>query len=787
MVGRRILACLLFTTVFAALGGCGEAKLKLDLGPKEETVREPTPRERFAFSNYRETGDLDKIRERGVIRFVSLTGPREDYLPRTAVVSQQHFDLANKFAKHLGLEAKWIQADTPELAIEMVEQGYADVLADNFTETEERRERIQFSVPVMHVYQQLVTAGKKPDIDDLSQLRNTRIVVLEGSVHVKTARELIAKFPQAKLTMEALPLNDNVDALMDYTQEHRNTLAIFDSNVIERMRDYRDDVQVIANVSELDRIAWGARKNSPFMHLALNNFLTMNLVRGEYKRVSDWKAIKESGVVRLLTRNSPFSYFLWKGVLMGFDYDMAKAFADQHDLELQVVVVPYQYDIVEWLEEGRGDIAGAALNITRERIDRGMAFSTPYLEMPLQVVSNKKDPPIATLMDLNGRTLTMRTHSSFIEYGEVLRDSGIDVKVEIADPEVSYQQLIDMVASGEVDATLADSSGIAVEAVLLSELQPGAVITDPLPQAWMMLAQNTELLEKVNDFIKKFRKSDEYKQKYNAYFKPNQRFAQRIQARIVPGQDLSPYDALVKASAAEHRFDWRMVVAQMWQESNFNPKAVSPVGAQGLMQVMPRTAEEMGYPPPLFDPERGIKAGVKYLNWVRDRFDPSLSLDNLLWFTLASYNAGYGHLLDAQRLAEELGLDPNVWFGNVEQAMLKLSEPRYFNNARYGYVRGAEPVQYVRNISNLYKAYTDVAPSEVAARWLVSDIIRRESAQSCRYARWTPSADGHRSPAPAEKWRQSGGGFCPPRSRARLSFPGHWLWPPSPPLSAVSE
>ncbi|WHI53440.1 transglycosylase SLT domain-containing protein [Microbulbifer sp. MLAF003] len=118
----------------------------------------------------------------------------------------------------------------------------------------------------------------------------------------------------------------------------------------------------------------------------------------------------------------------------------------------------------------------------------------------------------------------------------------------------------------------------------------------------------------------------------------------------------------------------------------------------------------------MFEPERGIKAGVKYMDWVRDRFNPALPTVNKLWFTLASYNAGYGHLLDAQRLAEQLGLDPNVWFDNVEVAMLKLAQPQYFKRARYGYVRGSEPVQYVRNISNLYKAYVEMMSDDVSMR-----------------------------------------------------------------------
>ncbi|WP_250461938.1 transporter substrate-binding domain-containing protein [Microbulbifer litoralis] len=683
--------------------------------PKTETdtASRPSLRQQFQLDNYIEIGDLSALRKRGIIRFVSLSGPEENHLPRSEVVTQSHFDLANQFARRLKLEAKWVQADTPKEAIQMLLDGHADVLADNFTDTEKRRELFSFSIPVFHTQQHLVTGSDGPDISDPDKLENVEIVVNANTTHVDTARQLIDAHPDAGLTLREVPLNDRLDDLLDLVNEHPNTITILDSNVVEGLRSYRDDVHIGAAVSEQENIAWGVRKESRYLRARINNFLTGNLVQFHSERFADWDEIRESGVIRLLTYNHPTSYFLWKGLLMGFDYDLARAFAEKHDLQLQVVVVPHDQELIDWLMTGRGDIAGSSTTITQARIDRGVAFTTPYLEMREQVVSNSDSPKIEDVRDLAGRTLTLRAYSSFIKTAEAIRDSGIDVEIEVAPEEMSYSQIINMIADGELDATIVDAHAAKIESSLRDSLVPGLYTSDPRPQGWMVLPQNTELKKKLDRFLKKFRETEEYQRKYQAYFEPNKRFTQKVRARIIPGRDISPFDQLVRNSALEHQFDWRLVVAQMWQESNFNPDAVSPVGAQGLLQVMPATAEEMGYPPPLFDPERGIKAGVKYLDWVRDRFDPTLPTDNKLWFTLASYNAGYGHLLDAQRLAKELGLDPDIWFDNVEVAMLKLSEPRYFNKARYGYVRGAEPVQYVRNISELYKAYSEVISGDI--------------------------------------------------------------------------
>jgi membrane-bound lytic murein transglycosylase F len=170
---------------------------------------------------------------------------------------------------------------------------------------------------------------------------------------------------------------------------------------------------------------------------------------------------------------------------------------------------------------------------------------------------------------------------------------------------------------------------------------------------------------------------------------------------------ISPYDDLVRRAAEAHGFDWRLVVAQMYQESRFDPDAESWAGARDLMQVLPRTAQELGIDD-LHDPEKSVEAGLRYLEWVRERFPASLDPAERMWFTLAGYNAGHGHVRDARRLARRLGHDPDRWFGHVERAMLKLSEPEYANRARHGFVRGREPVQYVRAIRDRYQAYVDL-------------------------------------------------------------------------------
>ena len=177
---------------------------------------------------------------------------------------------------------------------------------------------------------------------------------------------------------------------------------------------------------------------------------------------------------------------------------------------------------------------------------------------------------------------------------------------------------------------------------------------------------------------------------------------------------ISPYDKLVQKYAEEYGFDWRLIAAQMYQESRFNPKARSSSGARGLMQLMPRTASSLGIKD-LDKPANSIKAGVKYLDWLRDRFSDELPLAERLWFSLAAYNAGAGHVHDARRLAKSIGRDPDRWFFQTETAMLLLSQKEYASKARYGFVNGEEPVNYVRDIKQRFEAYVELGSTQLGS------------------------------------------------------------------------
>jgi len=170
-------------------------------------------------------------------------------------------------------------------------------------------------------------------------------------------------------------------------------------------------------------------------------------------------------------------------------------------------------------------------------------------------------------------------------------------------------------------------------------------------------------------------------------------FHQRVKAK------LSRFSPFIKAAAKKHGFDWRLIAAQIYQESHLNPWAKSHAGARGLMQIMPSTGESLGIDD-LFDPVENINAGVQHLKNLFEHFETAKGHDRLL-IALAAYNIGQGHIQDARKLAKKKGLDPNKWESLTETLPL-LRYKKYYQKARYGFCRGNEPIRYIKQIMIYY-------------------------------------------------------------------------------------
>ena len=627
--------------------------------------------------------DWPAILERGVIRFVRHGFEAFDTLPSQGLSKERYRFLAEQFAERHGLHAEWVVSPDVDGLLVALEEGRADVAVATLTVTETREQRVAFTVPLTISREWVIGTGEG---------------VFGVPAGTSYEESLAAHYPEAPRVAVAGvfdPLN-----IRTLIEDGAFDTTIMDEAAARVVVRTSPEIRRLAELPEARRIAWAVRKENPALRQVLDDFLTEHhTVADEPSEFRDWEAIRASGQLRLLTISSPVTHYLWRGERLGFEYELVKQFADSHGLDLAVIVARDHLELVEGLLTGRGDLVAAGWVETPARAAEGLLFTRHYLEIQETFVTAAD--PVTDLTDLAGRTVTVPEATSYLA-----TLGGLEGDFEVEATERSSHAILEAVAEGEIDVTLVDSHRAELAALFEPRLALGLAVEPTVQLVWAVGPLRADLKSELDAFLDAGYRGLEFNSLYNKYFVNRRRQARQREHRVTD-DELSQYDALVKPAAEAEDFDWRLIVAQMYQESGFDPDTVSFAGARGLMQVMPRTAEELGVDPAeLAVPEVGIDAGVRYLAWVRERF-PDLPPGEQLWFALAAYNAGPGHVRDGRRLARQLGLDGSLWFGHVEEAMNRLSDPEYASRAAYGYVRGSEVTRYVRNIRDRYRGYVD--------------------------------------------------------------------------------
>ncbi|AHE97212.1 MltF family protein [Thioalkalivibrio paradoxus] len=659
-----------------------------------------------------ETGDLDALLERGSLRVVVPgTALGEPSLPRQGSPMAQQRELAESFAASLGLDLELVPVFRLGEMLPLLEQGRADLVAANLTVTASRQERVDFSLPIDHVYETVLVSAADDSIESIEDLQGRRIMADPATSFWETLSALREEYPDLHL----LPTPDHLDdeAPLDMIAAGDIDATVRDSNIAEMYLGYRSDLRQAFALGERQAIAWAVRRGTPDLLAALNRFLTTEqLTRPrEAQYLGDLPELKERRVLRILLPNTAASYFLWRGELVGFEYEMAKRFAEQQGMRLEVVVPPRPELVFEWLETGRADIAGGFLEISDLDESRPVSYTRPWHFAQPYLVSRAGAGELDDWDALHGSTVAAAADSQLwaelsplaVEHGVTLVPLSI-----VGDAEEVILRLV----AGEFDYAVLEEHLLAVELAQRDDILKQFPVGEPIEHAWAVRLTDQALREALNEFFRVEYRGKIYNILYRRYFQDERNIRRHQDERVRGVGQLSPWDDLVREHAAPFDFDWRLIIAQMYQESRFDAQARSPYGATGLMQLMPRTAAELGVRD-LTDPEANVRGGIQYLHNMRERVSGDLSVADRVWFALAAYNAGLGHVIDARRLAAQKGWDRDRWFDNVENAMLLLSQRRYFSQARHGYVRGSEPVAYVDRISARYKAYVQLTEEQL--------------------------------------------------------------------------
>jgi membrane-bound lytic murein transglycosylase F len=411
------------------------------------------------------------------------------------------------------------------------------------------------------------------------------------------------------------------------------------------------------------------------------------------------KRIQKSGEITVVTRNTAYSYYIYRDQPMGFEYEMAQAFAEYLGVRMQVKVVDKWEDMVTALNDGSAAFIAASSPIIPKWQPR-VAFSDGYMEVAQQIITHRKNARIESVEDLSGKTIDVRKGSVYQKRLLELKNQGIDLAIRLHD-DLPTEELIQKVADGEISFTIANSNIILINQRSFPGAFSAGSINDRIRLGWAVNPKSNELLECINAFLKLIKKNGKFDAIYSKYYGDNhdfnyvdlKAFHRRVKAR------LSRYSPFIKVAAKKHGFDWRLIAAQMYQESHLNPWAKSRAGARGLMQIMPRTSKSLGVTD-LFDPVQNINAGVQHLKNLYEHFDKVKGEDRLL-ISLAAYNIGQGHIQDARNLAKKRGLDPNKW-DSLTKTLPLLRYRKYYKNTKYGFCRGNEPIRYIKQIMIYY-------------------------------------------------------------------------------------
>ena len=422
----------------------------------------------------------------------------------------------------------------------------------------------------------------------------------------------------------------------------------------------------------------------------------------------DLDSLKKKGTVRVLVSADLGFYYIEKGQPKGIIAEFIHHFElhlhkKKINVNVQVIPVPRD-DLLNALEAGFGDIAVANLTITPQRL-KYVDFSDPIINNSQEwLVSSKSTQTISSFKELSGKEVWVRASSSYFEslqlINKKLSSEGIPpIYIQFLEENLQDYELMEMINQDILPITVIDSH----KSQLWTKIMDNIIIHKELPIridasiGWAMRKNSPQLKSEVNRYVKKIKQGSFLGNViYNKYLDNSKWLKKALNPNTV--EQFNALAVLFEQYADQYKFDWLMISAQAYQESRFNNRLVSHMGAVGIMQVLPKTAKEPYINIKNFRQlEHNIHAGVKYMSFVHKRYfqKPEITKENQMYFSLAAYNAGPANVRKMRKMAVKHGYDPNVWFNNVE-----IMARKYVSK---------EPVHYVTNISRYYVIYKQIA------------------------------------------------------------------------------
>lgn len=430
--------------------------------------------------------------------------------------------------------------------------------------------------------------------------------------------------------------------------------------------------------------------------------------------VVDFEQIRQSGELTIITLSSSYSYFIYKDEPMGYDYDLAKDFADYYGLKLNVKVAENPTRLIEMLRNGDGDLVAYPINVQNELKDSIIYCGPEQISHQVLVQrANRGDTLITDVSELIGKEVYVKNGTKYHQRLQNLDKElgyGIIIK-DIAKDTVTTEDLIEMVSLGKIKYTMSDDYVAKLNRTYYRNINITLPLSFDQRSYWIVRKNTPELARVLNDWVALANNTPVYKAITKKYFELSKMpfDGEYIVPKDLPKGNISVFDALFKKYAKNTDFDWYFLAAIAYQESRFQTNLSSWAGATGLMGLMPGTAVALGISEDdRTNPDLSIMASVKLLNRLDKIFKGVTDEESRLKFILAAYNGGHGHVKDAQALADKYGGSPYDW-ETVRKYLELKSNPDFYNDpvCKNGYLRGNETLAYVDQVLRYWHTFKE--------------------------------------------------------------------------------
>ena len=416
---------------------------------------------------------------------------------------------------------------------------------------------------------------------------------------------------------------------------------------------------------------------------------------------STLEQVKSQGELVIVTRNGPTTHYEGPFGATGPEYDLANLFAEHLGVTLKVKTASSLNDIIPMIAEREAHFAAAGLTVTEERRKR-IRFSSAYQTISQQVVyrtGNKRPKSLNDIIDEPIEVIAGSSHAAHLQ------------KVSMQYPtlnwsetdEIGNDELLAKVWNKEARYAIADSNNVQMNQRFYPELRVAFDLTGPQQLAWAFpLGDDHSLYLEAQQFLKMVKENGQLDQIMERHYGHIQDFdyvGTRTFMRHI-NKRLPSYIDYFHEASTQNDMDWRLLAAVGYQESHWNPRAVSPTGVRGIMMLTRATAADMGYTNRI-KPRNSIMGGGRYLAQLKKRLPDRIQDPDRTWFALAAYNIGMGHLHDARIITQKRGGNPDKWM-DVKDNLPLLMQKRWYKDTKYGYARGSEAFQYVENIRSYY-------------------------------------------------------------------------------------